>query len=428
MNVLLLGSGGREHALAVKIAQSPYLTKLFIAPGNPGTAECGQNVRLDISDFDAVGNFVEENSIGMLVVGPEDPLVNGITDYFAGKHTAVIGPSRQGAALEGSKDFAKDFMLRHGIPTARHATFDKSRLQAGYDFLEKLAPPFVLKADGLAAGKGVIIVDSLPDAQDALKEMLDGKFGTASSKVVIEEFLQGIEISVFILTDGISYKILPEAKDYKRIGENDCGLNTGGMGAVSPVPFAGKTFMDKVVKNIIEPTVQGLRSDGICYKGFIFFGLMNCGGEPYLIEYNVRMGDPETEAVMPRLDADLLDLFNGVAEGTLDSKPCAIRHETAVTVVIVSGGYPEAYAKGLEIGGISSVKENKVYHAGTSVAGNKLVTSGGRVLAVTALADSLTSAMESVYRSVRKIKFEKSYYRRDIGKDLMQTDNFSTKS
>jgi phosphoribosylamine--glycine ligase len=420
MNVLLLGSGGREHALAAKIAQSQYLTKLFIAPGNPGTAECGQNIQLNISDFNAIANFVDENSIEMLVVGPEEPLVKGIADYFTGKSVSVIGPSKEGAALEGSKDFAKKFMIRHSIPTARYQSFDKSRLQQGYSFLETLTPPFVLKADGLAAGKGVIIADSLPEAKFALKEMLDGKFGKAGSRVVIEEYLRGIEVSVFVLTDGKSYKILPEAKDYKRIGENDCGLNTGGMGAVSPVPFADRTFMDKVEKNIIEPTVQGLQKDGICYKGFIFFGLMNCGGEPFLIEYNVRMGDPETEAVMPRLNADILDLFDGVAKGTLNTKPCAIHPETAATVVIVSGGYPEAYVKGFEIGGISSVGENRVYHAGTSTAGSKLVTAGGRVLAVTALSGSLAAALESVYSSVQKISFEECYYRRDIGKDLMQ--------
>ncbi|MDR2286028.1 MAG: phosphoribosylamine--glycine ligase [Prevotellaceae bacterium] len=419
MNVLLLGSGGREHALAVKIAQSPCLTKLFIAPGNPGTAECGQNISLNISDFDAIGKFVMENNIEMLVVGPEDPLVKGIADYFNGKPVSVIGPSKKGAALEGSKDFAKDFMTRHGIPTARYESFYKNGLQKGYAFLEKLTPPFVLKADGLAAGKGVIIVDNLSEAKSTLKEMLDGKFGAASNKVVIEEFLRGIEVSVFVLTDGKSYKILPEAKDYKRIGENDCGLNTGGMGAVSPVPFASKTFMDKVEKNIIEPTVRGLQEDGISYKGFIFFGLINCDGAPYVIEYNVRMGDPETEAVMPRLDADILDLFDGVAKGTLDTKQCAIRPETAVTVVIVSGGYPEEYTKGYEIEGISSVTENKVYHAGTTGVHNKIVTSGGRVLAVTALSGNLTSALDSVYDSVQKISFERCYYRRDIGKDLM---------
>ncbi|MDR0725840.1 MAG: phosphoribosylamine--glycine ligase [Prevotellaceae bacterium] len=420
MKVLLLGSGGREHALAVKIAQSQYLTKLFIAPGNPGTAECGQNVSLDISDFEAINNFVEENDIEMLVVGPEDPLVKGVVDYFADKPVSVIGPSKKGAALEGSKDFAKDFMVRHGIPTARYRSFDKSRLSQGYDFLDTLTAPFVLKADGLAAGKGVIIVDDLSEAKTTLNEMLNGKFGVASDKVVIEEFLQGIEVSVFVLTDGKSYKILPEAKDYKRIGEDDRGLNTGGMGAVSPVPFADKIFMDRVEKKIIEPTIKGLQKDEIDYKGFIFFGLMNCNGEPYVIEYNVRMGDPETEAVLPRLDADILDLFDGVANGALDAKQCAINPATAVTVVVVSGGYPEEYTKGFEIKGISSIKENKVYHAGTSVTGNKLVTSGGRVFAVTALSGSLTSALDSVYDSVSKISFDGSYYRKDIGKDLLK--------
>jgi phosphoribosylamine--glycine ligase len=419
MNVLLLGSGGREHALAVKIAQSPYLTQLFIAPGNPGTAECGQNIPLNIFDFEAIENFVENNNIEMLIVGPEDPLVRGIADYFTDKSVSVIGPSKKGAALEGSKDFAKDFMIRHGIPTAQYKSFDKSQLSQGYDFLETLSPPFVLKADGLAAGKGVIIVDNLLEAKSVLKEMLDGKFGAASSKVVIEEFLQGIEVSVFVLTDGKSYKILPEAKDYKRIGENDRGPNTGGMGAVSPVPFADKAFMDKVEKKIIEPTIKGLQKDEINYKGFVFFGLMNCDGEPYVIEYNVRMGDPETEAVLPRLDADILDLFDGVDKGILNTKQCAIRHETSVTVVVVSGGYPEKYTKGFEIKGISSIKENKVYHAGTSLIEGKLVTSGGRVVTVTALSDSLSSALDSVYDSVRKIDFEKCYYRQDIGKDLL---------
>ncbi|MDR1581823.1 MAG: phosphoribosylamine--glycine ligase [Prevotellaceae bacterium] len=419
MNVLLLGNGGREHALAVKIAQSSYLTELFIAPGNPGTAECGRNVPLNISDFDAIGNFIDENNIEMLVVGPEDPLVKGIADYFADKSVSVIGPSKKGAALEGSKDFAKDFMIRHGIPTARYQSFGKSQLQQGCAFLEKLTPPFVLKADGLAAGKGVIIVDNLPEAKSTLKEMLDGKFGEASAKVVIEEFLQGVEVSVFVLTDSKSYKILPEAKDYKRIGENDQGLNTGGMGAVSPVPFANKTFMDKVEQNIIKPTIRGLQNDKICYKGFIFFGLMNCKGEPYIIEYNVRMGDPETETVMPRLNADILDLFDGVAKGTLDTKQCAIYPDTAATVVIVSGGYPEEYVKGFEIKGLSAIKENKVYHAGTSKTNGKLVTSGGRVLAVTGLSGSLTSALDAVYDSVQKISFEKCYYRRDIGSDLL---------
>jgi phosphoribosylamine--glycine ligase len=419
MNVLLLGSGGREHALAVKIAQSKYPNKLYIAPGNPGTAECGQNIQLNISDFEAIGNFIMDNNIEMLVVGPEDPLVKGIADYFADKPVSVIGPSKKGATLEGSKDFAKNFMIRHGIPTARYESFDKSQLHQGYDFLERQTPPFVLKADGLAAGKGVIIVDNLPEAKSAFKEILDGKFGAAGNRVVIEEFLQGIEVSVFILTDGKSYKILPEAKDYKRIGENDRGPNTGGMGAISPVPFADKTFMDKVKKTIIDPTVQGLQKDGICYKGFIFFGLMNCGGEPYLIEYNVRMGDPETEAVMPRLNADILDLFDGVAKGTLEAKQCAIHPDTAATVVIVSGGYPGTYEKGFEIEGISSVGENMIYHAGTSEVDNKIVTSGGRALVVTALSGNLTDALDSVYNSVRKISFKGCYYRRDIGKDLM---------
>ncbi|MDR1886981.1 MAG: phosphoribosylamine--glycine ligase [Prevotellaceae bacterium] len=420
MKVLLIGGGGREHALAVKIAQSPRLTELYIAPGNPGTAECGRNVPLNISDFEAIGDFVANNGIEMLVVGPEEPLVKGIADYFTDKPVSVIGPSKKGAALEGSKDFAKDFMTRHGIPTARYQSFDKNQLQQGYGFLEQLSPPFVLKADGLAAGKGVIIAGDLSEAKSTLKEMLDGKFGAASSKVVIEEFLQGIEVSVFVLTDGKSYKLLPEAKDYKRIGENDKGLNTGGMGAVSPVPFADRIFMDRVEKKIVEPTIRGLQADGISYTGFIFFGLMNCAGEPYLIEYNVRMGDPETEAVLPRMNADILDLFDGAAKGNLDVKQCSIYPKTAVTVVIVSGGYPEAYEKGAVIEGLSSIGENRVYHAGTARNGDKTVSAGGRVLAVTALADNLSAALDSVYDSVEKIHFEKCYYRRDIGKDLQK--------
>ncbi|MDR3246318.1 MAG: phosphoribosylamine--glycine ligase [Prevotellaceae bacterium] len=423
MNVLLLGSGGREHAFAEKIAKSHLLDKLFIAPGNPGTAECGQNISLDLSDFAAIEKFVVENNVEMLVVGPEDPLVKGIADYFDGKPVSVIGPSKKGAALEGSKDFAKDFMLRHGIPTARYKSFDKDSLQPGYDFLEQLSPPFVLKADGLAAGKGVIIVDSLPEAKSTLKEMLDGKFGAASSKVVIEEFLRGIELSVFVLTDGKSYKILPEAKDYKRIGNGDKGLNTGGMGAVSPVPFANKAFMKKVEENIVKPTIEGLQKDGISYKGFIFLGLMNCDGEPYLIEYNVRMGDPETETVLPRLEADILDLFKGVADGTLDTKYCSVYyHQTAVTVVIVSGGYPGEYKKGFEIEGLDLIKKNKAYHAGTSQEGDKILTSGGRVIAMTALSYDLPSAIKWVYNSIYRIKFEGSYYREDIGKDLISNE------
>jgi phosphoribosylamine--glycine ligase len=420
MNVLLLGSGGREHAFAVKIAQSQRLSKLFIAPGNPGTAECGQNVSLDISDFAKIENFTVENNINMLVVGPEDPLVKGISDYFADKSVAVIGPSKKGAMLEGSKDFAKDFMTAHGIPTARYKSFDINQIRQGYAFLEELIPPFVLKADGLAAGKGVVIVDNLPEAKSVLKEMLDGKFGLASRKVVIEEYLHGIEVSVFVLTDGKSYKILPEAKDYKRIGDNDKGLNTGGMGAVSPVPFADETFMAKVRKRIVEPTIRGLREDGIDYKGFIFLGLMNCKGEPYLIEYNVRMGDPETEVVFPRLNADILDLFNGVANGNLETVPCSVLPETAVTVVAVSGGYPEEYKKGFEIAGVKTITENTVFHAGTSEKEGKLLTSGGRVLTVTALAENLPSAIDSAYNSIRKISFKDCYYRKDIGNDLLQ--------
>jgi phosphoribosylamine--glycine ligase len=424
MNILLLGSGGREHALAMKIAQSVCLTKLFIAPGNPGTAECGVNVAIDPLDFDAIGRFVDDNGIQILVVGPEEPLVRGIADYFADKPVTVIGPSKAGAALEGSKDWAKGFMIRHGIPTANYRSFDAARIQQGYEFLESLSPPFVLKADGLAAGKGVIIVDRLDEAKSILYEMLNGKFGAASATVVIEEFMTGVEVSVFVLTDGTSYKVLPEAKDYKRIGDGDRGLNTGGMGAVSPVAFADRVFMDKVEQRIIKPTIAGLRSEGIEYKGFIFFGLMNCGGDPRLIEYNVRMGDPETEAVMPRLDADLLDLFDGVANGTLATKRCAIIPQAAATVVIVSGGYPEQYMKGLPIEGIADVKTNRVYHSGTALIDGRLCTAGGRVLAITALDDDLKDALDSVYDSVTKINFARAYYRRDIGKDLIKYQSY----
>ena len=418
MNVLLIGSGGREHALAAKIAQSPALTRLFIAPGNTGTARCGQNVA--VSDFESMEKFVADNKIDLLVVGPEEPLVKGIADYFSARGVAVVGPSRKGAALEGSKEFAKEFMTRHGIPTARYRSFDKAGLNDGHAFLDTLAPPFVLKADGLAAGKGVIILDDREEAKTVLAEMLAGKFGAASDKVVIEEYLRGIELSVFALTDGKSYKMLPEAKDYKRIGDGDQGLNTGGMGAVSPVPFADEAFMSKVRERIVEPTVAGLQKDGIDYRGFIFFGLMNCDGEPYVIEYNVRMGDPETEAVLPRIDADMLELLAAAANGTLDAMTCAVRPEAAVTVVAVSGGYPEKYEKGFEIEGIDRITEATVFHAGTVEKDGRILTAGGRVIAVTALADTLEAARDSAYEAMSKIRFKGCHYRKDICDDLLQ--------
>jgi len=416
-----LGSGGREHAFAWKIAQSPKLTKLFIAPGNPATAALGENVAISATDFEALKDFSLKEQIDMIVVGPEDPLVKGIYDYFKGneatKHIAIIGPSKLGAELEGSKSFCKAFMIRHGVPTAAYQSFTKETLTEAYQFLEGLKAPYVLKADGLAAGKGVLIINDLQEAKDELTKMFDGKFGAASSKVVIEEYLKGIECSVFVLTDGKSYKILPEAKDYKRIGEGDTGLNTGGMGAVSPVPFADEVFMEKVRTRIVEPTIQGLQKDSITYNGFIFIGLMNDGGEPNVIEYNVRMGDPETEAVLPRLDADILDLFDGVANGTLDSKSFGIKPESAVTVVCVSGGYPEDYGKGYPIS-LPAQSDSIIFHAGTATKDGQLVTSGGRVLAVTSLGSSKEEALAKSYATIANISFEKKYFRRDIGQDL----------
>lgn len=425
MRILLLGSGGRENALAWKMAQSSILDSLFIAPGNAGTKQYGTNVALDPTNFDAVKSFVLEEKIDMVVVGPEDPLVLGIHDFFLADEAlskiAVIGPQKEAAQLEGSKDFAKQFMARHNIPTAKYATFTKDTLEQGYTFLEGMNAPYVLKADGLAAGKGVLILDNLKEAKAELKSMLsDAKFGAASSRVVIEQFLSGIECSVFVLTDGDSYKILPEAKDYKRIGEGDTGLNTGGMGAISPVPFADAAFMDKVKNQIIIPTVKGLKADNIPYKGFIFFGLINVKGEPYVIEYNCRMGDPETEVVMPRLRSDLLDLFEGVATNTLSERDVQFDERFAATVMMVSGGYPEDYEKGKQVYGLHTVQESLVFHAGTKADGPAVITSGGRVLAVTSYGRNLEAALEKSYKALKNVEFEKAYYRKDIGFDVVE--------
>ncbi len=422
MNVLILGSGGREHAFAWRMRSSKYLNNLYIAPGNAGTASLGTNVPISPTDFLALKSFALENDVDMIVVGPEDPLVQGIYDYIRNDedicHVAVIGPSKKGAQLEGSKDFAKAFMGRHNIPTARHKTITLENLEEGNHFLESLQPPYVLKADGLAAGKGVLIVEDENEAKRLLREMLNGMFGTAGNRVVIEEFLKGIECSVFVLTDGKSYKILPVAKDYKRIGEGDSGLNTGGMGAVSPVPFADATFMEKVEQRIIIPTINGIRQERIDYKGFIFFGLINVDGEPKVIEYNVRMGDPETEVVLPLVKSDLLELFVGVATETLGEKRIEIDNRFAVTVMMVSGGYPGNYEKGKVISGIGEITDSIVFHAGTTQQGDETVTSGGRVLAVTSYGDTINEALNNSYRNIGKISFENSYYRKDIGFDL----------
>ena len=424
MNILILGSGGREHAFTLKLTESKKVNQIFVAPGNAGTNKIATNININPTDFNLVKQAVLENDIQMVVVGPEAPLVEGVHDFFLSdeqlKNISVIGPKKDGALLEGSKDFSKQFMQKHNIPTAKYQSFTKDNLQEGYAFLETLKPPFVLKADGLAAGKGVLILNSLEEAKKELKEMVSNqKFGEASSTVVIEEFLKGIELSVFVLTDGINYKILPSAKDYKRIGEGDKGLNTGGMGAISPVPFADDAFLKKVEDLIVKPTVDGLRKDGIDYRGFIFIGLMNDNGNPSVVEYNVRMGDPETEVVLPRIESDLLDLFEGVANQNLGEKSFSITSKTATTVMLVSGGYPEAYEKNKEINGLENINESIVFHAGTFLKEDKVLTNGGRVMTITSFGENIQEALDKSYSSIKKIHFDKMNFRKDIGFDLL---------
>ncbi|RED48924.1 phosphoribosylamine--glycine ligase [Seonamhaeicola aphaedonensis] len=423
MNILVLGSGGREHTFAWKIAQSPLCNALYVAPGNSGTAEVATNVNIGVNDFEAIKKLVLDKQIELVVVGPEDPLVNGVHDFFlndeAIKHVPVIGPQKKAAELEGSKEFAKEFMSRHNIPTAAYESFTKETVEQGYAFLETLNPPYVLKADGLAAGKGVVILNNLDEAKAELKSMLVGaKFGEASTKVVIEEFLDGIELSCFVLTDGSNYKILPTAKDYKRIGEGDTGLNTGGMGAVSPVPFATNEFLSKIEERVVKPTIEGFKKDKLPYVGFVFIGLIKVGDDPKVIEYNVRMGDPETEVVFPRLKNDLVEVLQAMATGTLDTIDIEIDNRAATTIMVVSGGYPEAYEKGKEITGIETIKESIPFHAGAQLKDGKVVTSGGRVISITSYGETYQEAIKKSYQSIEKLHFDKMYYRKDIGFDL----------
>nr|WP_288931218.1 phosphoribosylamine--glycine ligase [uncultured Allomuricauda sp.] len=423
MNILVLGSGGREHAISLKISQSPKTSKLFVAPGNAGTAQIASNVEVGVNDFEAIKQLVLKENIDLVVVGPEDPLVNGVHDFFLNddklKSVPVIGPEKAAAELEGSKEFAKEFMMRHNIPTAAYQSFTSETLEKGYAFLETLAPPYVLKADGLAAGKGVLILQDIQEAKDELKSMLlDSKFGNASATVVIEEFLDGIELSCFVLTDGTNYKVLPTAKDYKRIGEGDTGLNTGGMGAISPVPFADTVFMDKIERQIVKPTVDGLKMDNLPYVGFIFIGLIKVGNEPKVIEYNVRMGDPETEVVIPRLKTDLVEVLLAMANGTLGQVDLQIDERAATTVMAVSGGYPEAYEKGKKITGTENIKDSIVFHAGTKLSNGKVVTNGGRVIAITSFGKDFKEALQKSYQNMEKLHFDGMYYRKDLGFDL----------